>query len=461
MPRGIYQWHPKIHEQWAHEQLCFWKLGFLPTYDRLEIVTGIEEALRQQGGTTFTIYELSAGPTDIFVRAWLPGSNHNFEEALNEGSLARYSITVDGFIVDHIIAHWPWETEPNALDIRPLSHRAPREPLPSAEIQRINGHALPKSERAEYENLNLIAPLRRRRGVKFFTVIGRQEHPLTGRAKRTLEERIKSVLRAATSIEEKSLYAGKGFGDYLLMGRARDYFAIEHEITKPLNDKVDPSNGGARTWTYQTSRQEFLAADYQLTASPDRILPQSATDALVHGESQMVEVKGSVLVDLDRWLLGDGKLALDDTVTDEGFLKAATGLLNQDGGTLVIGALESSRYADDDKAAGKLADRPVHGGYTVVGIDLDLRKKDWDWYELRLKRLLKDRVRPDPNAWITITREVIGGRTVAVLTIRAGQLIFYHWPKPNAAHLWTRQGNQTVELLGAELERFIVEKYVQ
>jgi hypothetical protein len=452
-PCDTFHWHPLVHEKWAREKLSFWKLGFSPTYDREHIVEGIESALALQRATAFTIYELSAGAEDIFVRAWLPGSPHEFEDAL-ASSMGQYALRVasDGFFVSRIIAHWPWETAANALDVRPLSG-VPSEPFPHHEIVKINTGTVTKEQREAYEASNLITPVRRGDGVKFFIVIGRrQAFNHTRMAREKLESRIKAVLRDATSIGEKSLYAGTGIGEYLLMGRTLDYFAIERELTQPLNHKFDFDSDGTRTMTYPSSRQGFLASRYDLKVDGSDQAAQSAADALVQEESQTLEVKGSALVNLGRWLNGDGTLERDEQIINGGFLKAVTGLLNANGGTLVIGALERDRF-DGHR---ELLNAPHVGAYTVVGIQHDIGGAGWDQYERQLRDLLSSRIRPNPNAWVSISSEEVHGRRVAVLAIYPGNRGFYHYPQGDGqCHFWVRQGNRTVELSGPETDRYL------
>jgi hypothetical protein len=453
--RGLeYQWHPTIHEQWAGEHLCFWRMAFSPTYDRERITGALRAAMELHGVTAYTIYELFAGGYDVFLRLWLPTSQAAFEADLHE-ALPGYQALAAPFLVQRIIVHWPWETQPGSLDIRPVRADALRKPLPESEIARINAGELSKADRERYENANLIAPLRRKKGIKFFTVVSANQQPMTRYAAQRLEERIKDALRDASTIEEKSLYAGVGFGQYLIMGRTRDYFAIEREITQPLNDAVDPSIYGARTTTFPVSRQEFLDYSYSLRAGEEPPAAYSAAEALDADESQTLEVKASAFVSVERWLRGDGALKADDRVVDDGILKAVTGLLNAEGGTLVLGALERERF-DQEPA---LADLPRRGNYIVLGIEQDADGHDWDRYARRVRVLLEKRVRPDPNPWVSITRELIEGRTVGLLTIRPPEQWYYHYPASDQRpRFWARQGNRTVELVGPESDTYRREK---
>jgi hypothetical protein len=451
--KQTYQWHPSIHERWAGEKLSFWLLGFSPIYDRDPIVDGIRRALALHRATAYTIYELAAGGDDIFLRVWLAGSLEAFQTTLYATMAERgFQVTPEPFYVDNIIAHWPWEMESNALEIRPLSADAPHAPFHNDAIANINSGAISRNQRAEYQQANLITPAKRTKGIKFFTIIS-QHQALPLGPKQKLEARIKQVLHDAACIREKSLYVGLGLGEYLLMGRTPDYFAIEREITVPLNASVDFSSYGARTMTYHCSREDFLDARYDLKVEGNHKPPRSAIDVLEGGESHTVEVKGSAFVNLGRWLKGDHKVVRDDRISDEGFLKAVTGLLNADGGTLLIGALEQR---DDDT---KLAETPRIGEFILVGIDLDIGDAGWDRYERDLRELLSSRVRPDPNAWVSIRSELVRERLVAVVELHPGKRGFHHFPKANGhSHFWTRQGNRTIGLEGPDVQDYLRDK---
>ena len=455
--RTFYQWHPAVHTEWAREQLYFWRLAFSPTYDRDRIMEGIREALELQGATAFTAYELFAGGFDVFLRVWLPTSQGAFESSLHQ-ALGQHSIVAQAFWVNRILVHWPWETASGSLDLRPANANALRHRLPADEIARVNRRRISPAKRKEYEDLNLIAPVRRGAGIKFFTAITTNNAPLTTYATRRLEDKIKTVLASASQIGEKSLYAGIGFGEYLVMGRTQRYFAIDEELTTPLNEAVEPSVYGAKTITFPVARKSFLDFCYDLAIDEQDGVLQSAADALDEEESQGLEVKGSVFVSLDRWLT-DGVRERNERVVDEGFLKAVTGLLNAEGGRIVLGALERRRFEEHSK----LKTFPRRGGYIVVGIGQDLDGGDWDKYERRIRVLLGGRIQPNPNVSISIVREEVDGNVVALVTVaRTGHRWFYHYPeKEKRPRFWVRQGARTVELVGPESDAYREEKMRQ
>jgi hypothetical protein len=447
------QWHPSIREAWAGEHLYFWRFAFSPTYDRDRIVAGFRKVLALHGVSEYTIYELFAGGYDVFLRVWLPTSQGAFESDLYQ-EFGPHNVVTQSFWVDRILVHWPWESDGEAA-IRQVDQALLRKRLPGGEIERINSGDITAAQRTKYEEKNMIVGIQRRKGVKFFTSISVGSGGLPTYALQRLENRIISVLQEASKIREKSLYSGIGFGQYLVMGRAGNFFDIEKEITRPLNNVVDPAIFGARTTTYPVSMPDFLDAKYDLRLGEAQSVPHSAAEALEEDESQTLEVKGSAFVKLERWLTGDGVLDHDDSLADKGILKAITGLLNADGGTLLIGALERQRF----ESVSQVSECPRYGNYIVVGIGQDTDGTDWDRYERRIRVLLEKRIQPDPNGWVSIAREEMGGRQLAVITVRPADEWFYHYmssePRPR---FWVRQGNRTVELMGRDSDIYRREK---
>jgi hypothetical protein len=451
---GSYQWHPAVHQEWAGEHLHFFRLAFSPIYNRAAIRTGIRTAVAEHGVTDYTVYELFAGGYDIFLRAWLKTSQVAFERDLH-AALGQFTVVSQAFWANRILVHWPWQGAPGVLDVRPISPSVLRRRLGDDEISRINTGSLSAEERSRYEEQNLIAPLHRAPGIKFFTEISSGYVGVTQYATQQLERGIIDVLHKAPTIAEKSLYGGVGSGNYLLMGRTEDFFAIDREITQPLNDAIDPGMFGARTTTYPVSRPDFVDSRYELRLAGDAAPPRSAAEALEAHESQTLEVKGSVFVNLRRWLHGDGVLEADPRMVDEGLLKTITGFLNADGGTLIIGALERERFDND----ATLVDAPRCGSFIVIGTAQDTDGDDWDKYQRRMRVLFEKRVKPEPNPWIMVGQEEVAGVPVCVVTVRPADRWFYHYmdgdPRPR---FWVRQGNRTVELAGPESDAYRGEK---
>lgn len=456
MPRR--QWHPAVHETWGHERLYFWRLAFSPTYDRGRITAALLQAIESHGVEAFTIYELFGGGYDILLRVWLPVTHSDFQATL-EHLLRDYAVVMQSFAVTKTVAHWPW-TDPSTGGLRQVSKARLRERLPNADILRLNSGRLQDAELERYQRENLIAPAPHGRGIKFAVVISAHHHPMTPYTIDRLESRLQEVLTDATHVTEKSLYAGIGFGQYLIMGRVKDYFAITREITEPINTAVDPATFGARTTTFLVSTPSALASRDELRTTEDGPGSRTLADYLHAEESQTLEVKGSAFFDIDRWAFGKG--TGDDKRVTDGLLRAITGMLNADGGTVVVGALERKRYRPTDNLAGY----STFGHYVCIGIEFDLGDRDWDHYERRLRQTLESRVKPDPNPWLVLTPTPFEGTVMCVITITTpvrdsdlGARWFYHEPdNDKRPRFWVRRGNRTIELSGPALDDYRFEK---
>jgi len=123
----------------------------------------------------------------------LPTSQGAFASSLHQ-TLGQHVIVAQPFSVERVIAHWPWELPSGALGIRPIPANVLRHRLPNHEIARINNRRLTRAERADYEAQNVIAPVKRGAGIKFFTAVTTNNTPLTAYATERLEEKIKMVL---------------------------------------------------------------------------------------------------------------------------------------------------------------------------------------------------------------------------------------------------------------------------
>ena len=458
-----WQWHPSLHMSWADERLYFWRMAFSPTYDRAKVKTLLDSSMAAHGVSSFAIYELFGGGYDILLRVWLSSPHRELEDGLHH-ALREYAVVMQAFSVTDIVTHWPW-ADPKTGRLTKVSPEHLKQRLPDDEIAALATGKLRKEQRQHYIAEKLIADtpsVTRSRHIKFVTVVSAHHQPMSHYAVARFQDGLLGVLTAASGVTEKSLYAGLGFGQYLLMGRVKDYYDINAQIAEPIHAAVDPAMFGARTTTALVSTPYLLSFRDDIPRREQEPGALTLEQYLAQDESHTLEIKGSALVDIDRWALGDGQVAEADTVSDGGFLRAVTGMLNADGGTLIIGALEGRRY----ESAGKLADKVVVGKYLCLGIDIDRRQRDWDEYERKLRELLRARVRPDPNPWLELVPETAGGCTLCVVTVRLpdrrgapGGRWFYHYPgKQGQATFWARQGNRTVQLSGPDLDVYRVEK---
>jgi len=107
-------------------------------------------------------------------------------------------------------------------------------------------------------------------------------------------------------------------------------------------------------------------------------------------ESKNLEFKGSLSVNLNRYLLGDGKLEKEESILKEGVLKTIVAFLNTNGGDVVVGVLEKNKFENADEE--KVSDCTEYKNKIVFGIDIEYSKDEWDGYLQYLTSLIEKRI---------------------------------------------------------------------
>jgi|GEM_PF-2365868 len=172
---------------------------------------------------------------------------------------------------------------------------------------------------------------------------------------------------------------------------------------------------------------------------------------LLAGESETKEIKGSTFLDINRLILGDqSKERSEETIRE--ILLTIVGFLNSNkgGGRLTIGAIETERYSQD-KIEAVIGSCPQIGDYSVVGVERDYGYKNWDWYELKLRDLINERISKEAGALITINALLIQGHTLAIVEIKRD---LGNWHYLDGDQFYVRTGNQTLVLKGREMDNY-------
>jgi hypothetical protein len=458
-----WQWNPEIRERWANERLYFWRLAF-PTYDQLRVVEKLEEVMRRVGVKAYAVYELYGG-YDILLRVWLPTTQRVFEAAFHD-VFQNSEIVIEEFSVKEVVTHWPWAEADGSMRLLDEDVLATR--ISNEEITRINaGPGL--GEVAEYQERGMIAPSWHSQGIKFIVLVGASRHGMPVAADKRLRIDLLEIVRAADDdvFAEKSIYQGIGFCGYLILGRVRSdsFHLIERDLVYPINEIVAPEKFGSRTTTFTMSTEDFLAFSETMAIDEEAPRQRSAAEWLAQEEGQLLEVKGSAFADYNKWLNAKPpteKPPLNDVAGDS-LLKAITGFLNAEGGAIVLGALETERYAQYAQFQGL----PVIGSYLVPGLQVELGDREWNWdkYERALRDLMAARIDHNPNRFVHFYGDGIDSRPVCVLTVRepprsptSGHW-FYHCAKGEGhPRFWVREGNRTIEKEGNEIVEYQREK---
>ena len=166
-------------------------------------------------------------------------------------------------------------------------------------------------------------------------------------------------------------------------------------------------------------------------------------------ESETLEFKGSLALNLNRYLLGDGKLVHDSSLPNEGVLKSIVAFLNTKGGDLLVGILELKRF--EDSYEDKLSDCPIHKDKIIFGIGGEYNKDEWDGYLQRLTSYIENRISPDviDADLVKITKLSHDGKDLCLVNVHPADAKQYLQNK-----FYIRRANKTVLLEGADIDRY-------
>ncbi len=461
-----FQWHPELHRELGKERLTFWRMGFDPTYDRKKVKERLLALFEELDVHSYAFYEM-IGIHDLMLRLWLPTTLPltRFEVELKT-NLAEDGVgMIDYFDVDEMMAHWVWTNGDGSL--RPVDTGIRTQRLPDQHVAQINEGKLDPGLRTQYETLNVIASSGHGKGIKFFIIVTGGNFPTSMLyTPQMLREDIARIVHNAKSIREKSVYVSSGgLGKYLVMGKVKtaQFQKIFSELIDPINDLGLSHDFRGRTYTHicTSGLVDFVdrLPPWQDVVRESNIGP--IEKYLAQEESRVLEVKGSAFVDVITWLKSK-KTKPDAKSPEEGILRSITGMLNADGGTIVIGALENREpFVKAAREGGALADRPwFEDRYIVFGIEEDYKlsgnRQDWDSFLQKLFRKISDRIEPQPAPWLTIEPRDYEGRRLAVISVREPDSSWFYLRqgKNDPPQFLVRQENQTIPLSGLAADEY-------
>lgn len=452
----IYVWHHELHERWGKERLYFWRLAFFPTYDREQIASAIEAVMRANDVRSFALYE-TLGLYDLVLRIWLPVSKNfqDFERDLHTELQGEQLEVMDVFTVGSVVRHWPWLKTGDAVEMIRPEEALEGGPPSDEDIRRGNEAARGRDEITADDYVNnrkLLAACRPHDGIKFIIVVTATAQLTTLRARDKLREALEKILIDAGDRVSGSLYEGSGFGQFLILGGVpiNGFDRIATDLIDPIIAADLGAHYGARPYTYVcagTKNPIDFKDALPVDATESRLSP-SVRELLEGDEGQTLEVKSSAFVNVHRWLQGAVREP-DDTVFASGVVRAVVGMLNAEGGEVVIGALETERFRDFD-----LEQFPVVGDYSCIGVDIEfgIVASNWDKYSLRLGSKLNAAIEPPPTGLITIERDEVEGKSLAILRVRATSGTWYY--VKDDPRLFVREGNATKVASGPEADAY-------
>lgn len=443
-------WHPELHRQWGREQLILWRFSFL-TYRREEVLDALSRLMKESGIHSWSVHEIY-GLFDVIVMTWV--SAEGMREMTRSLKTLPSLELFEMFNVEQILMDSTWSSELDVLDA------IPEEVSPlSGEIRRLSEEG-DDLDLSHYEARGLI----RRRvvptiGIGFFVVVSFQGHTLViPQARQAFETRIAEVVRTARSFSGLAVYAGSGFGTFVIKGTlsSSDLSDLNSYLIEPLLS-VAPFQG-MRVTTFIASSPAPVFSVERMPGSKEASERRSAEDLLQQEEGLHFEVKDSAFVNLSRWLAEDDPPPprRSPRATDS-LMAAITAFLNAEGGVLLIGAVEEERFV-------KKRDHPFIssasriGRYLVTGIDNELLH-GIDEFQRRLLDLCRAMIQPEATPFVKLRFDRVGDRTICIVHVRApeGEISrpwFYCGGRDDELRFVVREGPQSTILTGPAADRY-------
>ncbi len=217
---------------------------------------------------------------------------------------------------------------------------------------------------------------------------------------------------------------------------------VQATLTRFIVNAVTSFNSRFLTEYEEEERAQELARQ--------QLMEEENVALLIDAENDSVEVKGSLSLDINRFLFSDNRERSKEIETE--VLSTSVGFFNgiRKECRLVIGAVETKRYKKEDVEQ-KFGDCPQIGRYTVIGLECEPNFVDTDRYETRLRDLIKDRITPNVESFVSMSFMPFKGKQLAVVTIIRDPT---QWCYLDDKHFFVRQGNRTMELSGRDADDY-------
>jgi hypothetical protein len=485
-------------------------------YDRDAMFDRLVEFMEGSDIGSYAAYELS-GEFDILLRLWVPAAEAGgFADRLEE---AFDPVDSREFTVREVVRHWPWRGDrgeaPKACDVEALALDTSLDDV--AVINRLSDetHAGEVAQPSEKEapvierlmEADAVTDMQSTTGIRVFIRLKVKER-LDNEDSLRLTMQVAGVLDSIArpkgqeqvaseshfTVDEVSLYRCK---DRSLLVLCRVPYESWHSLREGLLEPLASMQGVLQTTTLPAlsrnlvrSRDRLLINDQAALAlkggaddegpdapeegvgppiPPPPKTPPGVRQYLTMSEDVEFEVKGSAFTPLDQWL-GRASDAAEDAHLKEssGFFrdsvaKTVVGMLNSEGGSIVLGALEPEKMKEKNKSELlrlRVSDLPKVGEFAVVGLqDPTFLKGGWDAFQLKVNRLLKQYVEEECVDLIRISRDWYGRQTLALLQVEYPGMGDGFYLQDGKEHRFLiRRGGSTDELHGPEIQRYIKRK---
>lgn len=464
-------WNHRVHQEWAGEELTFWRLAFFPTYDYDKISPILREVMKDLGVSSYVVYE-TLGVFDIFIRAWLPAkASDRFEQSLT-AALAGESLQLcEAFAVTEVIRHWVWDDDQD--HDREPSREVLAKPLNTETIERTNYGKLTADEWSDLEAMSVvrrqslvvqdgaggIENVKAQKGVKFLIVIASSVYMTTYRERERVAKQLLRILRDH-KVREASLYEGNGFGQFVMMGRV---LASEFYVLPRLAIAVDSASrrDTARPYTFLSARPGLMQFEERLPEKLDTELVDAAnvSELLRRVEDRQFVTADSAWMNWRRYLIGeDARLTADERLFNNRVVASIVGLLNADGGYLVVGALNAkARFGPTSAAEHQLlSEFDRVGDYICVGIDAEMDEYDWGEFRLKLQSTIRLRIEPTPVGSMRIGKQRVGKRDLCMINVLPTTATWYYRrvDAADAPTFFAREDGRTVVYGGLQADAY-------
>jgi hypothetical protein len=491
-----------VHETWGGARLCFVRLGF-HVYDRDDVLRILSETLREVHSCAFVVYEI-LGDYDLLVRVWLPREVTQIR--LEEVLATRLALSgvdpsrVRVSLVETVLRHWVFERREGP--VAPADARLERLPtedfrnrlnstltdgpntpgtLTEAEVQTLIGEGI-IGELVNGDELD--AGEAGVPGLKFATLI--RTDTLSQDARRRLRRAVQGQVDALAVltdeqnrpvVRELSLYwmPGQADAEFVIMGRIRP-----ESFHRALDDLISfVVDTGMRAFGAHPTTYIFASENYRLI---EEALPTSAAaetvaldqrpiaELLAAPEDSRIEFKGSVYIDVDKWLYAGGAPQVSEELFLDGVVRTVAAFLNSPmirSGRLVLGAyeitpaVERARASSAEAVQVRFADLPEVGRCLVVGVEPDiqaLKRQGTNVGDVdglmrhvaqRLDSILQVSGRSTGAlAEVEVTATKVAERTVLVIEVETvAPRGWVHFLDPENVETFTvRRGNRSVNL---------------
>jgi hypothetical protein len=433
----------------------FWRLAFFPTYRKDGIAATISSVLDDHNIQSSVLYE-TLGIFDLFLATWLPvGAFGSIEHALR-GSLDAASLQrLEAFTVTHVLSDSTWTDSRGGL----------REPTAATLadgydpdlIRRANAAQLTSAEKHYLAEENVLAQVEPSRpdDLTFLTVVASAAYSVTTSTRGRLARHLLDLLEEY-EVRDGALYGGTGFGLYLVSGSVpADRFADISALSREVNGLGARQAITARPYTH-------ICVD--IDDSGDRLQPEPTildVDALlVAGESRRVAFEPAARLDWQAWLATRGaETVLSEDRANSGLMRTIVGMLNADGGNVVIGAID--RQSEDGRAVPSGSEfidaLPRRDSVTCLGVEAEYDEEGWDGYRLWLDEAIGSRIDPQPTGAVSSRREALEGKTeLCILTVEPRQSTWYYrfLGPAEPVKFYVREGTRTVAYAGSTSDAY-------